>query len=142
MALRLGADVTAEVPGHAGVVVTPEAALGSALIEVVRQVLQQELARLDAPHADPISPWMTPPAASRASGVPVKSIRAWVRAGSIPRRLRNSSTDPKQQKYLVNLDDVVGRAEQRAAKGGGTSEGDRARVRAQEILAARALRGR
>ena len=127
---------------RAGVFMTPEAALGSAIVEVVRQLLQHELtARLAALREGPRSPWMTPPSASRASGVPVKSIRAWVRAGSIPKRLRNASTDPKQQKYLVNIEDVVARAEQRADVGA-VADGDRARIRAREILAAREMKGR
>jgi hypothetical protein len=70
---------------------------------------------------------MTPPAASRASGVPVKSVRAWARNRLIPRRLKNTSTAPKQQKYLVNLNDVVAHAEQkRVADRGGEADIDRA----------------
>ena len=72
--------------------------------------------------------------------VPVKSIRAWAREGRIPKRLKNRSADPKQQKYLVNVDDVVTVA-QEASTPANTSQIDdlkeRARARAQEILAAR-----
>jgi hypothetical protein len=125
---------------HPGLGFSPEAAVGAAVIQTIRQIVREELAaRLKPPETEPISPWMTPPAASRASGVPVKSIRAWARNGLIPRRLKNTSTAPKQQKYLVNLNDVAARAEQkRVADRGGEGEIDRARVRVQEILAAHA----
>ncbi len=123
---------------HQSVGFDPEAVLRSALVEIVRQLLRDELdARVDAIRAAPTSSWMTPPAAARASGVPVKSIRTWVRTGRIRKRLRNSSVDPKQQKYLVNLDDVVAHAERTAvAISSGDIAADRARARAQEILAA------
>ncbi len=123
---------------------SPEAVLGSALVEVVRRLLQDELqARLDAARAPPRSPWMTPPAAARASGVPVKSVRAWVRSGRIAKRLKNTSADPKQQKYLVNIDDVVAVAEQAGARAEeGIDMKERARARAEEILLARAATGR
>jgi len=123
--------------------ISPEAVLGSALVEIVRRLLRDELdARLEATRAAPSSRWMTPPAAARASGVPVKSIRAWVRSGRIPKRLRNMSADPKQQKYLVNLDDVVAVAERTGAAHEDRDNVDRVRVRAQEILAARAAKER
>ena len=76
-----------------------------------------------------------------ASGVPVKSVRAWARSGYIPKRTKNISADPKQQKYLVNLDDVVAHAEQGRVIGRASEvDVDRARLRVQEILAARAGR--
>jgi len=125
---------------------SPELVLGSALLEVVRQVLQDELrARQAAADTAPKSPWMTPPAAARATRVPLKTIRAWARTGRIPRRLKNRSADPKQQKYLVNVDDVVTVAEQSgsaAGAGGGADPAVRARARALEILATREAKGR
>jgi hypothetical protein len=127
---------------------SPEAALGSALVDVFRQLLQEEFrARLPAaPTPPPSSRWMTPPAAARTTGVPVKSIRAWLRSGRIAKRVRNCSADPKQQKYLVNIDDVVAVAEQAGGGRGDASElvdmRERARARAQEILAARAAKER
>ncbi len=123
---------------------SPEALLGAALVEVMRCVLKDELqVRLEAAKSPPKAPWMTPPAAARVSGVPVKSIRAWARSGRIQKRLKNRSADPKQQKYLVNIDDVVAVAEDRGAPvaDGGDAD-ERVHSRAQEILAARAARGR
>ncbi len=121
--------------------VSPELVLGPALLDAVLQVVRGELqARLAAASAPPSSPWMTPPAAAQVTRVPVKSIRAWAREGRIPKRLKNRSADPKQQKYLVNVDDVVTVA-QEASTPADTSQLDdlkeRARARAQEILAAR-----
>jgi hypothetical protein len=89
---------------------------------------------------------MTPPAAARRTGVPVKTIRAWARAGRIPKRLKNRSADPKQQKYLVNVDDVIAVAEQVDGAPAETSDRvelqHRAQVRAAEVLAARATKER
>ncbi len=86
---------------------------------------------------------MTTPAASRLTRVPVKTIRAWARDGRIPKRLKNRSADPKQQKYLVNVDDVVATAEQAsAAVEAATAEPVDVQERARQILAARAAKGR
>jgi non-canonical (house-cleaning) NTP pyrophosphatase len=57
---------------------------------------------------------MTPPAAWKATGVPVKAIRELIRRGLITARLKNVSRDPKQRKYLVNADEVKAMAEKRA----------------------------
>jgi hypothetical protein len=89
---------------------------------------------------------MTPPAAARLTRVPVKTIRAWARMGRIPKRLKNRSADPKQEKYLVNVDDVVAVAEQVACAPAETSDRveiqQRAQERAAQVLAARASKGR
>jgi hypothetical protein len=127
----------------------PEFALGSALLEAVRHVLHHELqAGLAAARAPAKSPWMTPPSAARVTRVPVKTIRTWAREGRIAKRLKNRCADPKQQKYLVNVDDVATVAEQvctpaAVGVGGETVDlRDRARERAQQILAARSAKGR
>jgi len=123
---------------------SPEALLGSALVEAVRHVLRDELAaQREAASAPPKTPWMTPPAAARATGVPVKSIRAWARSGRVSKRLKNRSADPKQQKFLVNIQEVIAvaeRAEGPTGPGGGLQE--RAQARVQEILDARTGTGR
>ena len=128
-------------PGTVG----PESAIGSALVQLVRQVLAGEIEARTTPRPER-SPWMTPPAAARLTGVPVKTIRAWARAGRVPRRLKNRSADPKQQKYLVNVDDVVAVAERIDGAPLETSDRvelqDRARLRAAEVLAARAAKER
>ena len=126
--------------------VSPESALGSALVEIVRHVLRGELQARFSADAAPRSPWMTPPVAARHTRVPVKTIRAWARMGRIPKRLKNRSADPKQQKYLVNVDDVVAVAEQVAGAPAETSDRielqQRAEERAAQVLAARAAKER
>lgn len=121
---------------------TPEFALGSALAMLVRDVLHREIQARAAADAAPRSPWMTPPTAARLTRVPVKTIRAWARMGRIPKRLKNRSADPKQQKYLVNVNDVVAVAEQAAGAPVETSDKvelqQRAQERAAQVLAARA----
>jgi hypothetical protein len=121
-----------------------EVVLGSTLVEIVRRVLKDELsAHLAAVHAPPPTPWMTPPSASRTSGVPVKTIRAWVRTGRISKRLKNRSADPKQLKYLVNVNEVVAIAERwEVASTEVAGEPSGVEERARQILAARAARGR
>lgn len=120
----------------------PELVLGSALVEVVRQVLRDELQARAAASEAPRSPWMTPPTAARLTRVPLKTIRAWARANRIPRRVRNRSADPKQQKYLVNVQDVIAVAEQVGSAPVETSDKtelqQRAQERAQRVLEARA----
>jgi hypothetical protein len=84
-----------------------------------------------------------------AALVPVKSVRAWARTGRISRRLKNRDSDPKQKKYLVNLNEVVAMSEQLASASTsppspniGPVEGSNFHERASEILAARAARER
>jgi hypothetical protein len=114
-----------------------ESVLGPALLDAVLQVVRGELnARLTPANAPQRSPWMTPPAASRLTLVPVKTIRAWVRGGRITKRLRNVSGDPKQLKYLINVDDVVAAA-QATPSGPAAGTSTDIRERAQQILAAR-----
>jgi DNA-binding transcriptional MerR regulator len=89
---------------------------------------------------------MTPPAAARLTRIPVKTIRAWARTGRIPKRIKNRSADPKQQKYLVNVDDVLAVAEQVADVPSETSDKlelqQRAQERAAQVLAACASKER
>ncbi len=122
----------------------PEGVLGSALVHALRQIVRGELEeRLTPAVSVQPSRWMTPPAACRLTRVPVKTIRAWARDGRIPKRLKNRSADPKQQKYLVNVDDVVAAAEHvSAAVHAAAGEPVNVQERAREILAARAAKGR
>jgi hypothetical protein len=138
--LTVAPELTALPGGGAN----PERVLGSVLVDALRQIVLGELeVRLTpAPSVQP-SRWMTPPAASRLTRVPVKTIRAWARDGRIPKRLKNRSADPKQQKYLVNVDDVVAAAEQvSAALHPAVGEPLNVQERARQILAARAAKGR
>lgn len=141
----IGASLTlapgfSALPGGGG----PEGVLGSALVHALRQIVLGELEERLAP-AVSVQPsrWMTPPAACRLTRVPVKTIRAWARGGRIPKRLKNRNADPKQQKYLVNVDDVVATAEQvTAAVEAAAGEPLNVQERARQILAARAAKGR
>lgn len=141
----------ADSPRHPSVrqgsgVVGLDVALESVLVEFVRRAVRREMATQAEAVDVPRSSWMTPPAAARLTRVPVKTIRAWARAGRIPKRLKNRSADPKQQKYLVNTDDVIAVAEQVDGATAETSDRvelqDRARLRAAEVLAARAAKER
>jgi hypothetical protein len=139
-ALTLAPGLTA-IPGGGA---SPEGVLGSALVHALRQIVRGELEERFTP-AVSVQPsrWMTPPAASRLTRVPVKTIRAWARHGRIPKRLKNRSADPKQQKYLVNVDDVIAAAEQVSAAVDATAgEPLNVQERARQILAARAAKGR
>ena len=143
---RAAAPLTmaAELTAMPGVGTSPERVLGPALVLAMRQIVRGELEELLTP-AVSVQPsrWMTPPAASRLTRVPVKAIRAWAREGRIPKRLKNRSAHPKQQKYLVNADDVVAAAEQtRAALDAAAGEALDVQERARQILAARAAKGR
>jgi hypothetical protein len=134
----------AALPGGAA---SPEGVLGSALVHALRQIVRGELdVRLTPAVSVQPSRWITPPAASRLTRIPVRTIRTWLRDGRIPKRIRNRSPDPKQQKYLVNVDDVVAIAEQVARAPAETSDKlelqQRAQERAAEVLAARAAKGR
>jgi hypothetical protein len=121
---------------------SPEVVLGSMFAEFVRRLFKDEFsAQLATAPTPPPTPWMTPPVAARACGVPVKTIRAWVRAGRITKRLKNRSADPKQLKFLVNLDEVVAAAEDWSAASV-ESPGETVQDRARRILAARAGKGR
>lgn len=95
---------------------SPDLILGPALAEAVRQVVREELAAVRSAQAPvaPASGWMTPPAAWKATGVPVKAIRELIRRGLITARLKNVGRDPKQRKYLVNVDEVKAMVEKRA----------------------------
>lgn len=59
------------------------------------------------PLPEAVTVWVTPPEASRRTGIPVKTIRAWIRERRIEARLKNLATDPKGPKYLVNIDEVT-----------------------------------
>ncbi len=138
--LAVAPELTA-LPGGGA---SPEGVLGSALVHALRQIVRGELdVRLTPTVSVQPSRWMTPPAASRLTRVPVKTIRAWARDGRIPKRLKNRNADPKQQKYLVNVDDVVAIAEQaNAAVEAAAGEPLNVQERARQILAARAAKGR
>ena len=67
--------------------------------------------------------------------------------GRIAKRLKNRSPSPKQEKYLVNVNEVVSAAERVASvatvsASAVPADGLSFQERAVEILAARAARGR
>jgi hypothetical protein len=122
---------------------SPVQVLGPALAEAVLQLVRRELQERATPmSAPPRSPWMTPPAASKLTRIPVKAIRSWVQDGRIRKRLKNRSADPKQLKYLVNVDDVVAAAEAWTSREDPSAPKDDVREQARQILAARTAKGR
>lgn len=142
-----GGTPSVVLPG--GPVDDPADALESTALEMLRHASRMRLAMRQVRAAAPArSSWMTPPAAAKATGVPVKSVRAWIRCGRITKRLKNLSASPKQLKYLVNVNEVEAAAEQRfsdsAERAVASTEvqPESVRDRAREILAARASRER
>ena len=114
-------------------------ALAEAVLQLIRGELQARSIPANAPHR---SPWMTPPSAAKATRVPVKTIRSWVQDGRIRKRLKNRSPDPKQLKYLVNVDDVVAAAEAWTGSEAPPTQVNDVREQARQILAARSAKGR
>ncbi len=110
-----------------------EGIIEHALRELVRQEVKSALeatAREVGP-GGPEGRWRTPPKAARELGIPVKTIRRMVREKRIGARQRNAALDPRQPKYLVNLDEVAAAAEHVGRPG---------HTRDQESLAEKAAR--
>lgn len=80
--------------------------------EIVRQEVKAAMAEEVQPRAGerPRGSWLTPPAAAREVGIPEKAVRAMIKAGVITPRLRNIDPNPRQPKYLVNVDAVAAEA--------------------------------
>jgi hypothetical protein len=88
----------------------PELVLGTTITAAVRAIVREELDARPASTAraaPPKSPWVTPPAAARETGVPVKTIHALRKAGRIEARMRTIPTATKGPKYLVNVEEVA-----------------------------------
>ena len=81
--------------------------------EIVRQEVKAAMAEEVRPRAGDLPPgrWLTPPAVARELGIPEKAVRAMIKAGVITPRLRNIDPNPRQPKYLVNVDAVAAEAE-------------------------------
>lgn len=81
----------------------------TAFLEALRPLIRAEIdaAAQERPAAAPTTKWLTPPAAARELGLPVRTVRALVRARRVTPRVRNSSSSPKQRKFLVNVDEVA-----------------------------------
>jgi hypothetical protein len=85
--------------------------LGSFLLKLMALTVQQPPAPALRPEPLPLpGRWKTPPKASALSGLPVKAIRTMIVNRTISFRLRNCSAEPKQPKYLVNVDEVIAAA--------------------------------
>lgn len=91
-------------------------AVAAELQEVIARVVAQAIRSATAPVAvNAVSApapaaettWMTPPEASRSTGVPLKTIRRFIQDRRIEARLRNCAMNPKQPKYLVNVHEVA-----------------------------------
>jgi hypothetical protein len=136
--MRRATDFVDPASGRASVHV-----LGPALAEAVLHLIRGELQARSMPtNALHRSPWMTPPAAAKVTRVPVKTIRSWVQDSRIRKRLKNRSPDPKQLKYLVNVEDVIAAAEAWTGSEAPTAQANDVKEQARQILAARAARGR
>ncbi len=84
----------------------------SILEGTIREIVRQEVSTaLQAHQAIPLPAgrerWLTPPAAARQVGISEKAIRNMIRTGAIVPRLRNVEPNPRQPKFLVNVDDVT-----------------------------------
>jgi hypothetical protein len=93
-------------------VVREATGLISILEGTIREIVRQEVSSaLQAHQATPLPAgrerWLTPPAAARQVGISEKAIRNMIRTGAIVPRLRNVDPNPRQPKYLVNVDDVT-----------------------------------
>ena len=95
---------------------TPEAVLGPAIAAAVRKLVRQEMDTrpVMAPQA-PARRMVTVPAASRATGVSVETIRGLIHAGRIPVRLAGAHPNPKRRTFLVLVDEVLAALDQRPA---------------------------
>lgn len=110
------------------------ARIGAAILDALR-LAARDAAPASAAPAPEASRWMTPPAAARETGVPVKTIRALVKSGELTPRLRNQGANPKAPKYLVNVDDVAAAAERHARAAVGAPAPALADAPAPELLA-------
>lgn len=89
-------------------------ALASVLEAMIERMVERRVAAaLEArgPAAPAPGRWMTPPRASRETGVPVKTIRAWAASGVVAKRSLSARHDARGLKYKVNADQVAAVAE-------------------------------
>lgn len=96
---------------------SPEAVLGPALMQAVRDLIREELrARGAAPEAAPVPVRrpLTVPKAAKETGVSEETIRELVHTGRIPRRLAGANPDPKRPTFLVYVDEVLAALERPA----------------------------
>jgi hypothetical protein len=82
----------------------------------IREVVRQEVSaalreRPGSPGSATRASWMTPPAAARQVGISEKAVRMMIKRGTLTTRLRNVEVDPRQPKYLVNVDEVAAAAQ-------------------------------
>jgi hypothetical protein len=88
----------------------PEAVLGPALADAVRQLVREELQRAPAAATSSSLPELLSPeeAARRFKGRPsADTIRGLIHRGRIPKRLAGDAQDPKRASYLVTLEEVL-----------------------------------
>ncbi|HET6412633.1 MAG TPA: hypothetical protein VFG53_11275 [Anaeromyxobacter sp.] len=95
---------------------TPEAVLGPAIAAAVRELVRQEMDTRPVVAPEPTARRMvTVPAASRATGVSVETIRGLIHGGRIPVRLAGAHPNPKRRTFLVLVDEVLAALDQRPA---------------------------
>ena len=86
-----------------------DSAIGELLREIVREEVKSAMATVARNRDEPPERgrWMTPPRAARELGISEKAVRSMIRTGLVVPRLRNIAANPKQPKYLVNVDEVA-----------------------------------
>lgn len=77
--------------------------------------------------------WMTPPQAARHVGVPTRTIYRMIHSEEISFRLKNVDENPRQRKFLVNVDEVAAAVERRARGAAKASFGESLEATAARI---------
>ncbi len=49
---------------------------------------------------------LTVPEAQGATGIPARTLRAWIKGGRLPERVKNTSANPKRRIFLVDIEEV------------------------------------
>ena len=94
---------------------SPEAVLGPALAEAVRELVRQELEARPAPPLAPARRLLTVPEASKETGIAAETIRELIHAARIPERLAGANPNPRRRTFLVYADEVLAAIERAPA---------------------------
>jgi excisionase family DNA binding protein len=86
---------------------SPEAVLGPALAEAVRELVRREMEARPAAPVSAVRRTLTVPEASKATGVSVETIRGLIHGGRIPVRLAGANPNPKRRTFLVYAEEVL-----------------------------------
>ena len=94
---------------------TPEALLGPALADAVREIVRREIEARPAAVTAPVRRLLTVPAAAKETGIAVETIRELSHAGRLTERLAGAKANPKRRTFLVYADEVLAALERPAA---------------------------